>query len=165
MSGSAAPGEQASGPRVIVLGPGEGRIIPGPEGLTLKASSEETGGSIGVLEGTSPAGFGAPRHIHHRADELFYVLGGEFLFLVGQRFVSAPPGTFVFIPRGTVHAAKCLGPEPGRVLAAFIPGGVERAFEEFAELARRQGSALARSGVEARAIRDKYHSEVVGPPL
>jgi hypothetical protein len=79
MSGSAAQGEQASGPRVIVLGPGEGRIIPGPEGLTLKASSEETGGSIGVLEGTSPPGAGAPRHSHHRADELFY----------GKR--SAPP--------------------------------------------------------------------------
>jgi oxalate decarboxylase/phosphoglucose isomerase-like protein (cupin superfamily) len=53
---------------------------------------------------------------------LFYVLEGEFLFLVGERQVSAPPGTFVFIPRGTVHAAKVIGSEPGKVLAAYIPG-------------------------------------------
>ena len=32
------------------------------------------------------------------------------------------PGTFVFIPRGTVHAAKVIGTEPGKVLAAYIPG-------------------------------------------
>ena len=72
-------------------------------------------------------------------DEMFYVLEGEFLFLVGERRVGAPPGTFVFIPRGTVHAAKVVGNEPGKVLGAYIPGGLERSFEEFARLRTEQG--------------------------
>ena len=80
----------------------------------LKATGEETGGSIGFLEATSAPGTGPPRHIHHSCDELFYVLEGEFLFLVGERQVSALPGTFVFIPRGTVHAAKVIGVSPAR---------------------------------------------------
>jgi quercetin dioxygenase-like cupin family protein len=90
--------------------------------MTLKATSEQTGGSIGFLEATGPPGYGPPRHIHHSHDELFYVLEGEFLFLVGQRQVNAPPGTFVFIPRGTVHAAKGIGTEPCKVLIAYVPG-------------------------------------------
>ena len=45
-----------------------------------------------------------------------YVLDGEFLFLFGER-PSVPPGTFVFIPRGTLHAARVVGNEPGKMLA------------------------------------------------
>ena len=163
MSESAARGEHASAPKVIVLGPGEGRVIPGPDALTVKASGEETGGAIGFLEGTSPAGFAAPRHIHHSCDELFYVLAGEFQFLLGERVVNASPGTFIFIPRGTVHAPKVVGTEAGKVLIGFIPGGQERAFEEFAQLARAQGGGPDRDA--AQAIARKYDSEFVGPPL
>ncbi len=163
MSDSATRGEQASGRRVIVLGPGEGRVIPGPDALIVKASGEETGGAIGFLEATSPAGFSAPRHIHHSCDELFYVLAGEFQFLLGERVVSASPGTFVYIPRGTVHAPKVVGTEVGKVLVAFIPGGQERAFEEFAQLASAQGGGSDRDA--AQAIARKYDSEFVGPPL
>jgi hypothetical protein len=75
---------------------------------------------------------------------MFYVLEGEFLFLVGERRVGAPPGTFVFIPRGTVHAAKVVGNEPGKVLGAYIPGGLERSFEEFARLRTEQGEGANR---------------------
>src|SRR5688500_16207518 len=76
---------RATPAEAIVLGPGEGRVIPGPEGVTVRATGEQTGGAIGFLEATSPSGFGAPRHIHHTCDELFYVLAGEFEFLAGER--------------------------------------------------------------------------------
>ncbi len=158
----------AAAPGGIVLGPGEGRTIPGTETLTLKATSEETGGSIGFLEATSPPGYGPPRHIHYSCDELFYVLEGKFRFLVGERLVSALPGTFVFIPRGTVHAAKVIGTEPGKVLAAYIPGGLEHSFEEFAQLRTEQGEDANRSGdpgMTVEEINEKYDSEFVGPPL
>jgi quercetin dioxygenase-like cupin family protein len=48
-------------------------------------------------------------------------LAGQFLFLTGEVLTEASPGTLVFIPRGTVHAVKVIGSEPGRVLAAFVP--------------------------------------------
>ncbi|MGD9890559.1 MAG: cupin domain-containing protein [Dehalococcoidia bacterium] len=168
---SAAPRQQGaadagrrSRSRAIVRGPGDGHVIPGPEGITLKATGDETGGSIGFFEGTTPAGFGPPRHIHHTCDELFYVLSGEFEFLLGDQVVHAGPGTFVFIPRGTVHAPKVAGTEPGRVIAAFVPGGQEQAFEEFAKLVpAREGEEP--DAEELQAIAKKYDSELVGPPL
>ena len=168
MNESAGQGERATASGGIILGPGEGRTIPGTDAITLKASGEETGGSVGFLEATSAPGTGPPRHIHYSCDELFYLLEGEFLFLVGERLVSALPGTFVFIPRGTVHAAKVIGSEPGKVLAAYIPGGLERAFEEFAKLWTEQGEEENRSTGRGRTVaevNEKYDSEFVGPPL
>jgi len=144
------PKQGENAPEDIIRGPGEGQTIPGPLGITLKATGEQTAGSIGFLEATTPRA-GPPRHIHYGCDELFYVVEGQFLFLVGERQVSAPPGTFVFIPQGTVHAAKVIGTELGKVLAAFIPGGQERAFEEFGQL-------------PADVVAEKYDSEFVGPP-
>ena len=152
MSKSDARKQGANAPAGIILGPGEGQTISGTGGIILKATGEQTAGSIGFLEATTPPGVGPPRHIHYGCDELFYVLEGQFLFLVGERQVSAPPGTFVFIPRGTVHAAKVIGTEPGKVLAAYIPGGQERSFEEFGQL-------------PADVVAEKYDSEFVGPPL
>ena len=149
MSELEARKQGANAPEGIICGPGEGRTIGG---ITLKATGEQTGGSIGFLEATGPPGSGPPRHIHHSCDELVYVLEGEFLFLVGERQASVPPGTFVFIPRGTVHAAKVIGTEPGKVLAAYIPGGQERIFEEVGRL-------------PPEVMAEKYDSEFVGPPL
>ena len=60
------------------------------------------------------------------------------------------PGTFV--PRGTVHAAKVIGREPGKVLAAYIPGGLEHSFEEFAQLRTEQGEDANRSPGRGRTV-------------
>ena len=149
VSESDARKQGANSPEGIICGPGEGRTRGG---ITFKATGEQTGGSIGLIEATTPPGAGPPRHVHYSCDELFYVLEGQFLFLVGERQVNGLPGTFVFIPRGTVHAAKVIGTEPGKVLAAYIPGGQERSFEEFGQL-------------PADVVAEKYDSEFVGPPL
>src|SRR5690606_18365081 len=143
----------------------EGRRIPGPEGLTVKATGEATRGSIGFLEATSVPGFGPPRHVHHDCDEVFYVLDGRFEFLVGERLVTGQPGSFVFVPRGTVHAPRVVGPTPGKVLIAFVPGGQEAAFDEFAEVAAALGEHPDPMDERMRAIAAKYRSEIVGPPL
>jgi mannose-6-phosphate isomerase-like protein (cupin superfamily) len=136
----------------VVVHPGEGQALPGPESIILKLTGDDTGGSIGLLEGKSLPGVGPPRHLHRSCDELFYVLEGKVLFLVGDREVIGQPGTLIFIPRGTVHASKVIGNEPARVLAAYVPGGQERAFEEFRRL-------------PADVVAEKYDSEFVGPPL
>jgi len=64
MNESAGQGEQAatsSGTsRGIIIGPGEGRTVQGTGDITLIATAEQTGGSIGVFEGTSPRGTGHP---------------------------------------------------------------------------------------------------------
>ncbi len=140
---------------------GEGHRVPGPEGNTLKATGKETGGSIGFFEATSEPGFGPPPHIHHSADELFYVLEGAFEFRLGEQLFRADPGAFVFIPRGTVHAPLCLGPAPGRIVAAFVPGGQEQSFEEFSRLAASHNGEPPPE--ELARIARKYDSEFIVP--
>ena len=173
MNESARQGERGAASRGIVIGPGEGRTIPGTNAITLIATAEQTGDSIGVFEDTSP-GDGPPRHVHYGSDELFYVLEGECLIQVGERQESVSAGTYVFVPRGTLHAYKVIGTERGKVLSAFIPGGSERAFEEFVEL-RPEGEEMNQSVCRSRSveqmnkmfaeINEKYDSEFVGPPL
>ena len=150
MPATTAPG---TGPmaQVIVRGPGQGRAIPGAADIILKATSADTGGAIGVLEATAAPNAGPPPHIHYDCDELFYILAGHFRFLVGERTVTAPPGTFVFVPRGTVHAVRNIGTEPGKVLAAYLPGGMEQSFEEYAQAPREERDRIAR----------RYNSEFV----
>jgi mannose-6-phosphate isomerase-like protein (cupin superfamily) len=166
--------EQEAPSRGMVIGPGEGRTIPGTNAITLIATAEQTGGSIGVFKDTTSPGDGPPRHVHHGSDELFYILEGEFLILVGERQESVSTGTYVFVPRGTVHAYKVTGTKRGRMLSAFIPGGPERGFEEFVKL-RTEGGEVDRSVRRSRSveqmnemfaqINEKYDSEFVGPPL
>jgi mannose-6-phosphate isomerase-like protein (cupin superfamily) len=174
MNGSAGQGERDATSRGLVIGPGQGRTIPGTDAITLIATAEQTGGSIGVFEDISSPGDGPPRHVHYGSDELFYLLEGEFLILVGERQQSVSAGTYVFVPRGTVHAYKIIGTERGRSLSAFVPGGLERAFEEFVKL-RTEGEEVDRGARRSRSvaqmnemfaqINEKYDSEFVGPPL
>ena len=146
---AALTGEGRSGARVLFCGPGEGRPFAGREEIVLKATGTETGGTIAFLEATTAPGAGADPHVHHNNDELFYVLEGLMRFQVAERTVEAPPGTFLFVPRGTVHAARNVGTVPARLLAAYVPAGPEREMEAFAQAAPEERDRLAReSGSE-----------------
>ena len=147
----AAPsmGAERAGARVVVLGPGDGRPIPGREEVVLKATGADTGGAVAFLEATTAPGAGPDPHVHHDNDELFYVLEGRMRFWVGERTVEAPAGTFLFVPRGTVHAARNVGAGPVRLLAAYVPAGPERDMEAFAQAPPEERDRLAReSGSE-----------------
>jgi mannose-6-phosphate isomerase-like protein (cupin superfamily) len=70
---------------------------------TFKLSSEETAGSLAVVELKAFPQNGPPPHIHHREDESFYIIDGTFSVLVGDQTFAAGPGAFVNIPKGTLH--------------------------------------------------------------
>ena len=55
------------------------------------AKAADTGGRFTVGEQITPAGWGPPRHIHSREDEIFYILEGTYELHVGdeRRTVSA----------------------------------------------------------------------------
>ncbi len=98
----------------FVLQSAEGRLIPGPEGLTVKVGTDESAGSVAVLESTSEPGFGPPLHIHHSSEELFYVLSGGFECQIGGERVRATAGSFLLVPRGVAHAPRVVGSGPGQ---------------------------------------------------
>lgn len=64
------------------LHPGEGRSFWLTTDLhTFKVVGEDTGGAFALSELTARPEFGPPPHMHHREDESYYVLEGEFEFM------------------------------------------------------------------------------------
>ena len=110
---------------------GSGRMYWGPGDLyTFLVTGEETGGAYFAMEALVPPGGGPPPHIHTNEDETFYVLEGDVTFRLGDEQVSAGPGDFVHVPRGTVHNFHNGAQTSARIILTFTPSGIERFFEE-----------------------------------
>jgi mannose-6-phosphate isomerase-like protein (cupin superfamily) len=107
-----------------------------------KITSYQTGGAYSLFEVATRPGGGPPPHVQHREDEAFYVLEGEYEFLVEGRTINAGAGSLLYVPRGNLHTYNNAGEEPGRMLVSQTPGGLhERFFEEIGE-ERKDGSTL-----------------------
>ena len=92
---------------VARVGPGEGRLLwVLGELVTRKVASEQTGGAYSLFEVVSQPQDGPPPHIQHREDEAFYVLEGEYEFLVEGRTLRMPAGSLLYVPKGNLHAHK-----------------------------------------------------------
>jgi quercetin dioxygenase-like cupin family protein len=148
-------------PGVLVL-PGEGKAYPAFGGtLTMKATSEATGGALEVAEGVLPAAGGTPLHVHRTYDEAHYVLAGEMTVRVGDRTFTAPAGSLYYVPRGIPHTSDNLGAAPCRVLVMVMPAaGLDRFLEEMSRLPPGPPDPAT-----IGALMQKYDVEVVGPPL
>ncbi|MDX2016903.1 MAG: cupin domain-containing protein [Planctomycetota bacterium] len=145
-----APGE---GPTLSVVG----------ETIRVLADSAMTGGACAMIEETGPFGAGPPLHRHTREDEHFYVLEGQYKFTVNGQESMVSAGGYAFAPRGSVHTFVNATPPPGRarLLVVCTPGGLESAFRECDELARR-GPVSMDAIVAAFG---KIGVEFLGPPL
>jgi mannose-6-phosphate isomerase-like protein (cupin superfamily) len=146
----------------IILGPGEGKTINVPGiPITLKATKADTGGAYTLTE-EMVIGEGPPQHIHKVEDEAFYVLEGEVGIKIGEQIVQGVPGSFVLVPRGTVHTFWNVGITPAKVLSIISPAG----FEQFlAEAVGDEDVDEETFVARAMAIAEKYNFEITGPPL
>jgi quercetin dioxygenase-like cupin family protein len=61
----------------------------------------------------------APRHVHP-GEEIIYVLSGRFEYEVTGRRLTLAAGDVLFIPAGTVHAARNVGAGTASELATYI---------------------------------------------
>ncbi len=147
------------GPKVVQAGEGMRLNVQGIV-FTYKAVSEDTDGNYAFTEGIVPPHHGAPEHIHHREDEAFYILEGEFEIQCGGELFKASPGTFALLPKGLPHRFQNLSEKPGKVLCVQSPSGIEEFFEHM--------SLLAEAGPpdvdKMKALADKYEIEFVLPP-
>ena len=65
-------------------------------------------------------GVTSPRH-RHPGEEIIYVLEGSLEYRVeGKPTVTLKAGDVLFIPAGTIHAAKNVGSGPGAELATYV---------------------------------------------
>jgi mannose-6-phosphate isomerase-like protein (cupin superfamily) len=68
---------------------------------------------------------GPGAHQHEENDEIFYALAGTPSMLIGEEWVEAPAGSFIFIPRRTMHDFENRTDRRCGLLNVFIPGGFE----------------------------------------
>lgn len=147
------------GGEAYALGPGEGRAIElGPFAMTVKATAEETGGVVSVLEAEEPPDFGPPMHLHHDADEAFYVLDGEYVMFLEDREIPCPAGSFIFIPRGVRHGFK-VGAVASRKLNFYFPAAMIGYFDDLSDAIKRGEVDESELGEIAR----RNSMEVLGP--
>ena len=95
---------------------------------TFKVTGKETNGGFTVMDQLIQPQGGPPPHIHHREDEAFYILEGRFSFLCGNKQHEMEAGSFVYIPKGTLHTFKNIGEQKGRLLVTITPAGLENFF-------------------------------------
>lgn len=102
-------------------------------GVDWKIDAAETGRRFSVVHHPmAPRALAAPLHRHHHEDEHSYVLEGTLGALLGDRVVTAEPGTWVHKPRGEWHTFWNAGDTPCTIIEVISPGGFEDYFREVA---------------------------------
>src|SRR5262245_59180074 len=118
----------------IFLPPGEGRAYPmGRISALFKADGDETRGAYSVSEWwLEPHTQGPGRHSHDLEDDVFYVIEGTMSFLIGDRWIDAPRGSFVLAAAGTTHEFENSSQHRAGVLIFSVRGGFEESMQEIA---------------------------------
>jgi quercetin dioxygenase-like cupin family protein len=162
----------SSGPSLLSREEGMNDIwwpyVPAPEvgRHTNKVLGEQTEGRLFQALVAYPRGAAPPLHIHHDADETFFVLDGEVTIFVGNQRNECTAGDFLLGPRGVPHAFLVRS-EWAEMLVTFSPAGIDGFFAEVAP------AVIAGDGPPAPSMPDqdefirlmaKYECEFVGPP-
>jgi mannose-6-phosphate isomerase-like protein (cupin superfamily) len=150
----------------VALGPDEAKEVLDVFGgrIAIEVDGADTRGAYALLQMSAPGDGVPPReafppaHVHHQEEEAWFILEGTFTFQIGDRTFEAGAGSFVLVPRGTVHTYWATGPQPHRWLTIFSPAGMEGYFREFAQRLHLYQSAAPD---ELQALARKYHLEFV----
>jgi quercetin dioxygenase-like cupin family protein len=126
----------------IFLGPGEGPALRmGSLPLVFKTLSAWTNGAYEMHEHRLAPGVLVAPHTHTHQDQVHYVLAGAIGCLIGDQEFTAPAGSYLWRPRGVVHALWTSGTAEARVLEVSSPGGeMEDFFRRFGELTEAGGA-------------------------
>ena len=92
----------------------------------LLSTGDTSDGRSTTFDELFPQGLVAPPHVHDDAEEAFFVLEGDLVFTLGDddAEITAPPGTYVYIPPGTRHSFRN-DSVVGRVYNTLVPGGFD----------------------------------------
>lgn len=100
----------------------------------FKADGPETDRRYSVSEWwLEPHTQGPGAHKHETEDDMFYVLEGVMSFLIGERWMDAPAGSFVLAPAGVVHDFENRSDKRAGVLNFYVGGEFENEMPGIAE--------------------------------
>ena len=131
----------------IIAPPLGGQVLGSANDAFVVAEWRDAGGPV------DPPRYIAPRHLHRKDDEAWYVLEGVLRVHVGNDVVEAHAGSAVFVPRGTPHTYWNAGPGPMRYLLVMT-GNIYRLIQEIHAMKERTPATL-------RAVFEKYDSELL----
>ena len=110
----------------VHLAPGEGRRYDmGRLATVFKADGAETADRYSISEWWLDPHTDGPGAHTHPEDDVFYVLEGTMTFLVGDRWIDAPKGSFVLATGGTPHDFRNLTDARCGALNVSVPGAFE----------------------------------------
>jgi mannose-6-phosphate isomerase-like protein (cupin superfamily) len=114
--------------QTLILAAGQGRVYNlGPMTAIFKADEHETAEKYSVSEWwLEPNSEGPGAHQHEDQDQIFYVLEGTITLLIEDKWINAEKGTFIRIPRNTLHTFANRTDKKAGMLNFDIPGGFER---------------------------------------
>jgi quercetin dioxygenase-like cupin family protein len=150
--------------RVAVAKPGESRFAfasaAQAQSSPCKASSEDTNGVCTIFELNALPRSGPFLHVHHREDEWYYVLSGEFIFRAGGEEHSLLTGASIWLPRGIPHVWANTATAGSKLILMCQPGGFEKFFDEMGKVPMDK-----KSPDTMRDLMAKYGMEMLGPPI
>ncbi len=94
-----------AGGGIRVTAPGDGErldVFGGP--MIVKAGGDEA--AVFLAEHPIPPGYAVPPHRHDLDDEMFYLLEGELTLIGSGGEIRVGPGSFVHLPRGSLHGFR-----------------------------------------------------------
>lgn len=97
--------------------------------MSIKATSQQTGGRFAQLVATDPRGTAAPLHLHDEASKAFHVSEGELTIFLDQDEIALGPGGFALVPPGVTHT-YLVRSEQAEFLVTIVPAGTEGFFSE-----------------------------------
>jgi mannose-6-phosphate isomerase-like protein (cupin superfamily) len=95
-------------------------------GAVFKADGVETADRYSISEWWLEPHTQGPGAHSHLEDDVFYVIEGTMSFLVDDKWLDAPRGSFVLIPGGTTHDFENRSEARAGALNFSIPGGFEQ---------------------------------------
>jgi quercetin dioxygenase-like cupin family protein len=164
---SLLPAQTSASGKVSVAKPGESRFAFSTTQQSwlspCKLTGEDTAGACSAFELSALPQTGPFQHVHHREDEWYYVLSGQFLFKAGGESYTMPAGASIWLPRGIPHVWANTSPAEGKLILVCQPGGFEKFFEEMGSEMEKVDSPHAQT--KMKEVMAKYGMELLGPPL
>ena len=129
-----------------------------------KVSSKDTNGQLCIFDTIRDKGFGGPPlHLHHKQDEWFYVIKGEFKVQVGDEVLILKEGDSAFAPRKVPHTVAKTSEGVAQMMVIFQPAGkMEDFFIERASLENE--TDLVKKTAALKTLWSRHGMELVNEP-
>ena len=88
--------------------------------FTIKVLTSETNSSYTILDVIHPPNLGPALHIHPKGSETFYIVEGNYVFILDGKSVTGKPWDVIFVPKGVPHRFV-VGDKGGHALVISPP--------------------------------------------